>query len=105
MAQQTIEEAIPSWREELQGCLEQIYKYANDDLRNQDPTPIMRKLSAFSSRASYMRSVCIKSSNRKVIAFKSDEIDPFLKEIELQFRIWSRVHAIAKDEFEMTRGL
>lgn len=105
MAQQTIEEAIPSWREELQTSLEQIYKYAKDDEKSQDYIAIMKMLSSFSSRATYIRSICVKSNNRKVIAFKSDEVDPFLKEVELQFRIWSRAAAIQKDEFEMHRGL
>lgn len=100
MAGKPINEVIPGWREELGGYLEEIFRFSKND---DDPLPIMKRLSAFSARASYMRSISIKSNNREASSFRLEEVDPFLKEVELQFRIWSRVAALVKDEWDMSR--
>ena len=101
MAGKPINEVIPGWREELGGYLKEIFEFSKN---NTDPLYIMKRLSAFSARASYIRSVVIKSKNREAGSFRLEEVDPFLKEVELQFRIWSRAAALVKDEWEMSRN-
>lgn len=100
MANLTVSEAIPTWREELTDYLKQMFGFKELG----DPYEILRNLSAFSARASYMRSLCVRSKNREVMNFRQDELDPFIKETELQFRIWSRVGALVKDSWEMSKG-
>ena len=94
------ENPIKVWREELVGYLEDIYGFR--DLN--DPIEILKRLSAYSARASYMRNICIRSSNKIVSSFRLEEIDPFLRETEFQFKIWSRIAAIGGQEWEMSKG-
>ena len=69
-----------------------------------DPNYILKKLSAFSARATYMNNLIGSSKNRQLTEFKFDEIVPFLKENEFQFKVWSRVASITTSEWEMSKG-
>lgn len=100
MSSSQIPEAISSWREELIGYLKEVYNFSQGE---SDTLEVVKKLSSYSARASYMRITAVRSNNRDMMNFRINEIDPFLKEVELQFRIWSRVGALIKDEHEMTK--
>jgi hypothetical protein len=98
-ANETLYDTLFKWREELTGFLKEIYLFNDAD----DPLNAMKRLSAMSARASFMRSVTVRQTNRQLTIFRQDELDPFLKEVELQFRIWSRIAAITNAEWGMSR--
>jgi len=91
---------IKVWRTEIVGYLEDIYSFRELN----DPIEILKRLSAYSARASYMRNVCIRSGNKEVSSFRLEEVDPFLRETEFQFKVWSRVSAVVAQEWEMSKG-
>jgi hypothetical protein len=94
------EEVVKSWREELLGFLREMADFANVN----DPHVILKKLSAFSARATYMNNLIGSSKNRQLSEFKYEEIVPFLKENEFQFKVWSRIASITTSEWEMSKG-
>ena len=69
-----------------------------------DPLRILKMISGYSARATYMNNKCASSNNRGLNEFKIDELTPFLKEADFQFRIWSRVGALKTNEWEIARG-
>ena len=50
-----------------------------------------------------MRNITIRSNNKEASAFRLEEVDPFLREAEFQFKVWSRVAAIGTQEWEQYR--
>lgn len=94
------ENPIKVWRQEIVGYLEDIYGFRELN----DPVEILKRLSAYSARASYMRNVCIRSNNKEISSFRLEEVDPFLRETEFQFKVWSRVSSVQAQEWEMSKG-
>jgi hypothetical protein len=90
--------AISSWRKEILGYLEEMKKFRNVGVRE-----ILCTLSAYSSRASEIRMRIVKSSDRRAQSFRTQEVDPFLAEIDRQFKIWSRVASLMQTEWEITQ--
>jgi hypothetical protein len=100
MEKNSSEEVVKGWREELLGYLREMGEFGNLD----DPSRILKKLSGFSARATYMNNLIGSSKNRLLNDFKFEEIVPFLKETDFQFKIWSRVASINTSEWEMSKG-
>lgn len=96
-----ITEAIPKWRKELTGYLIEIRGFENEE----DIGHVIRKLSSYSARASRMRSEAVrnKHSSAKLVRFIEDEIDPFIGEIERQFRFFSRIQSTIDSEIALSR--
>lgn len=69
-----------------------------------EPDEIFMKLSAYSARASFVRSQVMRSQSRTLTAFRTGEIDPFLSECDRQFKIWSRVFAVTSLDWNLARG-
>lgn len=90
-------DTLNQWREEL----DHFYDIMNDF--GGDEEDIFRNLSAMSARASQIRSLVVRQENRVLQTFRTQEIDPFLKECERQFKIWSRVFSVSQFEWEQTR--
>lgn len=90
---------ISECREELLGYLEEMA-----DFRNWDPQEVFLKLSASSARASYMRNKICQREDRIKRAFRTSELDPFIEEVERQFKIWSRLLSYQNLDWEMARG-
>ncbi len=101
MDNNSLNELLGSFRQELSGYLEEMFNFSQ---KQDDPYDILQRLSAMSARGGWIRSQVVRSSKREVVHFKSEEVDPFLKQVDLQFRIWSRVAAIHKDEWDMSRS-
>lgn len=91
----TSEEVLQKWRPELVKYLKEMYDFKD----NPDTTEILKKLSGFSARASLMRNVVIKSPLDEIVRFRLDEIDPFIQEVDRQFKIYSRI--ISSNQFEL----
>lgn len=69
-----------------------------------DPSDIFMTLAAFSARASELRTQVQRSDNRRLTAFRTRELDPFLEEVDRQFRMFSRVQAVRDMEFRLSGG-
>lgn len=93
-------DVVTEWRKEILSYLEDMYHFREEN----DPIGIMKKLSAFSSRVSYMRNVAIRSNNKMVQSFRLEEIDPFLRESDFQFKVWSRISSVMAQEWDMAKG-
>lgn len=95
----TVEELIEPWRRELRGYLSEMGSFVS-----KDTLEILQLLSSYSARASWMRNQAVRSGSRAVDAFRTKEIDPFLGEVDRQFKIWSRIAAVMANEYEISRG-
>lgn len=92
-------DVITAWRQEIDsfyGVIRQFNSY--------DSVEVMRNLSAMSARASEMRTRLVRTDNRRAVTFRTKEIDPFLEEVDRQFKIHSRIVAIQQQEWEISRG-
>jgi hypothetical protein len=86
-------------RKEINGYFDEVSKFnTNSDIKD-----ILKKISAYSARASYMAYQASRSHNPEVVQFKENELDKFLKEVEFQFRVWSRFEAVVSREWEMVK--
>lgn len=101
MATMNVDETVSSWREELLGFLEVMYKFRE---RSSDPKEILIEIASFSIRARYMCAICAQYDNRKMKDFKFEEALPFLQEAEFQRQTWSRIGSLIKDEWDMAKG-
>lgn len=69
-----------------------------------DMTEILMGLAAFSARASEIRTVLVREENRRAQSFRTKELDPFLEEVDRQFKVWSRLQAVRDMEFRASGG-
>lgn len=90
---------IKLWQKELDGYFEEMYKFG--DL---EPDEIFRKLSAWTSRASYIRGQIVRINNKRMQWFRTQEIDPFITECDRQFKNWSRTFSVQSLDWNMQRG-
>jgi hypothetical protein len=60
------------------------------------------QLAGLSARASEIRTNLIRQDRRAFQAFRTGEIDPFLTEVDRQFKVWSRLQSVREMEFKMT---
>jgi len=87
---------LNGWRAEL----DEFYDVMN--CFGVDEDEIFRSLSGMSARASQMRSQVVRKETRGLQVFRTQEVDPFLKECDRQFKIWSRVFSVSQFEWETT---
>lgn len=89
-------EDLEAWR----GELDEFFEIMNDFGNNEDS--IFHDLSAMSARASQIRTLVVRAENKALQVFRTQEIDPFLKECDRQFKFWSRVLTVSQHEWEIT---
>jgi hypothetical protein len=90
---------LKRWLAELDGYYRQMY-----DFGKIEPDEIFRYLSAWTARASFMRSQIQRSESKMLQGFRTRQIDPFIEECERQFKIWSRVFSVQSLDYNMSRG-
>lgn len=98
--------ASPNTSMKLKDLRLELDEYYSEMLRFRDmePDEIFMRLSAYSARASYIRSDIMRAQNRTLTAFRTGEIDPFLTECDRQFKVWSRVFAVTSLDWNLARG-
>jgi hypothetical protein len=89
-------ESLEQWRSELDEFYNRMNRFAEDE------DEIFRNLSAMSARMSQIRTEVVRKENRALQVFRTQEIDPFLKECDRQFKFWSRVLTFSQHEWEVT---
>ena len=93
------QEDINTWRAELVGYLKQMAEFS----KSNDYADILMDISAMTARASTMRALVVGGGPDYCRRFRLDEIDPFLKEADRQFKVWSRVIAVHSQEWQNNR--
>lgn len=99
MNRQGFEAQRDAWREELDSYYATMRSFSEGELAQ-----ILSQLSAMSARASEIRGQLSRGDSRQANAFVSREVEPFLAEVDRQFKIWSRYQAVLSFEWEMERG-
>lgn len=94
------DDVLPSMRAELDQSYAAMREFDAGDV-----VDIFMHLAAFSARASELRTRIVRVDNRRLNAFRSRELDPFLEEVDRQFKVWSRIQAVRQMEADLTRGL
>lgn len=87
---------VDVWREELRGYLHSMQKF-----HQETPDQIFMKLSAYTARASEIRSYAFDNDTRSMTAFRTKQVDPFIDECDRQFRLWSRVVSVQQTEIDL----
>jgi hypothetical protein len=90
-----LKEAIDDFRKEIIGYLEQML-----DFKTLDPLEVLILIGGYSARASWMRGRLIRSGSKIADNFRIKELDPFLGEVDRQFKVWSRIVAIREAEYK-----
>ena len=62
------------------------------------------KIASYAAYASEMRGRVVRSESRRMQAFRTRELDPFLDQCEFQFKVWSRYQSVRQMEYDLTRG-
>ena len=71
----------------------------------EDIKKILLTLSGYSARAMYIRNAFIRSPVNEIMRFRIDELDPFLNEVDRQFKVFSRLATLYDNEREaMNKG-
>lgn len=91
---------LEQWRKELAGYLAEAKGIADDD-----PDEAMRWMASTSARVCEIRDQSWDMRSPKAAQLRSRHIDPFVDEIDRQFKIASRRFATAEHELRMTRGM
>ena len=87
---------INDFREELDEFFTEIGRFYQ-----MDEVSILQRLAAYSARMSYVRSLIMRQREvRELTNFRTRELDPFLEEVDRQFRIWSRIITIKQREYD-----
>lgn len=95
----TLQDEIGDHHKELVGYLQEMH-----DFKTKDTIEIMQQLSAYSARASWMRNRLVRSGSKVAETFRIKEVDPFLTEVDRQFKIWSRIASVVATEWDIARG-
>lgn len=96
----TLADAIDTYRKEINGYLEQML-----DFKSIAPLEVMILIGGYSARTSWIRGRLIRSGNKTAETFRTKELDPFLNEVDRQFKVWSRVVAIMDAEIKHSRNM
>lgn len=94
------QDLVAGMQAELDQCFATMRDFDASDI-----VDIFIRLAAFSARASELRTRIVRVDNRRLNAFRTRELDPFLDEVDRQFKVWSRIQAVHQMEVDLTRGL
>lgn len=93
------QDTIRRWLTELDGYYEEMQTFDS-----MEADEIFRKLSAWTSRMSHIRSLIQRNESKLEQAFRTKQCDPFIVECERQFKIWSRVFSVQAMDASMSRS-
>lgn len=88
---------------ELEAELDEFLEIMSD-FDNLAMDSILESLSAFTVRATSIRMKIVRTNDRNLNAFRTKQLDPFLRECDRQFRVWSRRQSVKQLEWETSRG-
>lgn len=92
-------EITKAWLQEIDGYYLDMAVFGQ-----QEADEIFMKLSAWTARASHIRSQINRSESKVLQNFRIKQIDPFLEECDRQFKVWSRAFAVQSLDWNLQRG-
>lgn len=87
---------IDQYAEELEEYWARLQSFDPIDLEL-----VYASLAAMSARAGAMRFQIVHNESRKATAFRTKRLDPFMENLEFQFKVWSRIQTVREFEFKM----
>lgn len=93
------ERRLDALRGELTGFYAQMRDFQGRDIR-----VVLAEIAAMSARASEIRHGLIHGESRAESAFRTKQLDPFLDEVDRQFKVWSRVQTVLAMEWDMSKA-
>jgi hypothetical protein len=90
------ERDLGRFREELAG-----YYATMREFRGRDVGPVLQELASMSARASEIRHYLVDGETRPQAAFRTKQLDPFLEEVERQFKLYSRIQSTLEMEWKL----
>jgi hypothetical protein len=87
------------FRSELDRYYAEILSY-----QGMEPDQVMISVSGISARLTGIRAQLCRSPSQRANRLRTSEVDPLLEQLDLQFRIHSRLLAMRQFDFEVTRG-
>lgn len=87
---------ILGWQQELDEYFTEM-----KELHGYEPDQVFMRLAGWSARASEIRSQLVRAEGRRAQAFRTREIEPFLDEIDRQFRLHSRVQSVREWDLKL----
>ena len=92
--------SLEAWQRELDAALKVMQKF-----KSMNHADIFIQLAGYTARASSMRSMVVRMpENRRLVAFRTKELDPFIEECERQFKYWSRAFSVQALDWEISKG-
>lgn len=70
----------------------------------EEPDEVLRHVSAVTARLSYLRVALIREGGARANKLRTQELDPLMENLDLQFKIASRLLTSRQFDFEVTRG-
>lgn len=69
-----------------------------------DPDEVLRLISAVTARLAYLRVQLMREGGQRANKLRTSELDPLMENLDLQFKIASRLLTSRQFDFEVTRG-
>ena len=84
----------------------EIDKYLTmmQDWADGEPDEILRQISSIAARLTEIRVQLMRDSGQRAQRLRLNEIDPILSQIEFQFKVTSRRHAVREMDWQLARG-
>lgn len=92
-------EYIEILREEFDGYYQIIKSW-----ESAEPDVVLQQASGISARLTEVRAMLLRDRSQRANRLRIDEVDPLLEQLEFQFRLHSRLHAIREHDFKLAGG-
>lgn len=86
-------------QQELDGYYKRMQQYPS-----MEPDEVMLDLSGIAARLTEIRSQLVRDGGQRTNALRTREVDPLLEQIDLQFKLHSRIQSIREFDWRMTNG-
>lgn len=90
---------LSSLREEIDGYVTTLESFATSD-----PADVLAQIASIHARLVGIRIGLHRSSSQRANAFRTKEVDPLMEAVEFQFKISSRIIALAEQEWKIAGG-
>lgn len=90
---------LTSLRDEIDIYLRTIESFATSD-----PADVMAQISSIHARLVGIRIGLQRSNSQRATAFRTKEVDPLIEALEFQFKVSSRIIALAEQEWKIAGG-
>lgn len=91
---------IDTWRSEIRRYHKEMEELVGPGA---DPQTVLRTISVWLSRTGFIRFNLKQSGSKSAEIFRVNTVDPFRADADQQFKIWSRISSIMKEEWEISR--